>query len=115
MMPLATKMATSPSSEAVCRELVAMAEQEMEERWKLDMRMQSRHWEEEEGTGGRGDGGTGGRGDRGTMPNGLSQWWKLRQPQRCDCGADSGVDSGGGGGDSGGCGYNSATAGADSR
>jgi hypothetical protein len=31
-----------------------MAEQEREERWRLDMRMQRRHWEEEEGTGGRG-------------------------------------------------------------
>jgi hypothetical protein len=31
-----------------------MADQEREERWRLDMRMQRRHWEEEEGTGGRG-------------------------------------------------------------
>lgn len=55
MMPPATKTATSPPPpEAVRRELAVMADQEREERWRLDMRMQCRHWEEEEGTGGRG-------------------------------------------------------------
>ena len=62
------------------------------------MRMQRRHWEEEEGTGGRG-----------------ARWrtYSVSGGSR-DCCADSGADNGGVGGDSGGCGCDSATAGADS-